>query len=99
SLQHRKRCGSAGCLRAPAGLPGEAETGTNDGHPNDRRQVKTFGQRFGQWEVLDRFRGAERCPFVNALNELYARYSLDELQFVGNIIAECVIFSRTKLRN
>src|SRR5262249_29956906 len=76
-------CGPPACLRAPASLSGKAETGTDDGHLDDRRGLKTFGQKCGQWEVLDRFQGVERRPFVNALNELYARYSLDELQFVG----------------
>jgi hypothetical protein len=27
-----------------------------------RRELKTFGQKCGQWEVLEGFQGVERCP-------------------------------------
>ena len=49
-------------LTTAADLSGKTETRTDDGHPVGRREVKTFAQKFGQWEVLEGFQGVEGYP-------------------------------------
>jgi len=43
-------------------LGGLIEDKGGDHQISTATELKTFGQKFGQWEVLERFQGIERCP-------------------------------------
>jgi hypothetical protein len=61
-IQHREGRRPDRGPAASTNLSSYAEAKADDQAHSPGWKVKTFGQKFGQWEVLRRFQGVERCP-------------------------------------